>query len=240
MLLLCACGSREADPLDSARPPAVPLDARLARFARLHTMRDIEGLRPFFATGAFLHSPMVPRGGNVDAYLRALLAEPFNMRVEDTRVLTADAKSARTRSRVQMFSPARFSLDERMDVQWVFEGGDWRIVRLEFPDWPRIVGVWKRAGLRGEPGLELRILPGGTYLIFADKDRSAPGFRGTWSWANGALTLSDSSALGRAALDGSPGVYAVVTTRSTAEFRLLADDNRWRSARFPGIWTAGQ
>lgn len=162
------------------------------------------------------------------------------MDISDTRILTATDTSVQTRSRVALSSPARFRLEERLGVKWVWESGDWKIAELRYPDWPTLVGVWRRAGARGESPLELRILPGGTYLFYADKDRTQPSSRGTWAWEQGALTLRETVSQAGLPRDESPGVYAVVVAGGVAQFRLLADDHRWRSARLPGTWAAAR
>jgi hypothetical protein len=182
----------------------------------------------------------MPRAGSVEDYLRRASLEPFSMRITHTEILYATGARAKTRSRAILSSPGKFSLDTRLDVTWAFEEGEWKIAVLSYPDWPAVVGTWKRANRRGEFPLELRILPGGTYALFAERDRSDATFRGSWTFANGALTLTDSTASPDADLNRSPGAYAVITTGNTAEFRLLADDNRWRSERFPGMWTSAR
>jgi len=186
---------------------------------------------------ARLDSPVMNAPGNGDAYARAFRETPFTMRVTDTEILYATSRGAKTRSRVQASAPASFSFKDKLDVIWKFEGGQWRIDQLEYVDWSPMVGSWRRAGRRGEPSLLLKILPGGNFLLFADRDRSYPSFRGTYSIDRGTITFTETSAADPTELDRSPGRYSFVVTRSKAELTRIYDDNRWRAERFDGPWS---
>jgi ketosteroid isomerase-like protein len=231
------CGTRE--PVQVA-PPAKPVGQVLAEFAAAHGRRDLDAIRSHFAEGARLRSPAMPRPGNPDGYLRAMLAEPFTMVVSGTEVLYANALGAKTRSRVHLSAPARFSIDGRIEVIWKLEDGRWKIDEIEYPEWPMFVGAWRKAALRGEESIELRILPGGTYLVYAERDRTVPSFRGRYEATAGTISFTDSSASSSANLDTSEGRYAVTVTRTNADFRKISDSNRWRTDRFGGVWTAAE
>jgi len=238
-ILGCASGPDEP-PIPPPAGAATPLDVRMQQFARLHTERNFDKMGGYFTASAKLQSPVLPHPGSGDAYVRGALAEPFNMEVANTEILYATPTGAKTRSRAKVTAPARFSLDEKLEAIWRFEDGQWRISELEYPEWVPIVGTWRRAGVRGENSIELRILPGGGYLIYADRDRSVPTFRGSYTYEQGTIILTDSSAAVTGTLDRSPGAYAVVAGRDRADFRKLSDDNRWRSERFEGLWSAAQ
>lgn len=245
-LLLCwafaGCASGPGDqpigPTSAAAP--IPLDARMQAFARLHGQRDFDKMSDYFAAQHRLQSPVLPHPGSGDAYIRGALSEPFSMEVSNTEILYATASGAKTRSRARVSAPARFALDEKLEAIWRFENGQWRITELEYPEWVPVVGTWRRAGGRGENSIELRVLPGGGYLIYADRDRSVPTFRGSYTFERGTLVMTDTSSAIAGSLDKSPGVYAVIAGRDRADFRKLSDDNRWRSERFEGIWSAAQ
>jgi hypothetical protein len=232
------CASREA--VQEPPPPAKPIGQVLAEFAAAHGRRDLEGIRSHFAEGSRLRSPAMPRPGDPEGYLRAMLAEPFTMAVSGTEVLYANALGAKTRSRVRLSAPARFSIDGRLEVIWSLEDGRWKIREIEYPDWPMFVGTWRKAALRGEESIELRILPGGTYLVYAERDRTVPSFRGSYEATAGTISFTDTSASSSANLDTSEGRYAVVVSRTNADFRKISDSNRWRTDRFGGVWTAAE
>jgi outer membrane murein-binding lipoprotein Lpp len=231
----CASG-----PPPAPQVPPQPIDQVLARFAALHNQRDVDALRAYFAPGAKVRSPAMPRPGSPDAYLSALLAEPFNMQVSDTRVLYANETGAKTRGNARLFAPARFTIDERIEVLWKLVDGRWKIVELDYPQWPPVVGTWRKAGLRGEPSIELRLMPGGGYLVYADKDRIIPTFRGQYQVRDGTVFLTDSSAADSSSLDTSEGRYAMIVLGPNAQLRKISDGNSWRSERFEGTWSAAR
>jgi len=125
-------------------------------------------------------------------------------------------------------------------VRWRFEDGQWRIYEMEFPAWSPILGVWRKAGPRGEPSMELRLVPGGQYLVYAERDRTLPTFRGRYRIEGSNLYLVDSSASVASNLNTEEGRYVVILSGTSADFRKVADENRWRSDRFEGGWTAAR
>jgi hypothetical protein len=216
----------------------VPLNVRLAEFASFHNQQNLEAVGSFFSTGASVRSPAMPRRGSPAAYLTALKSEPFRMEISGTEILFANQMGAKTRSRVRLSSPARFSLDEPLEVLWRFENGQWKIQEIDFPAWPAFLGTWKKAGPRGESSIELRIMPGGQYLVYADRDRTLPTFRGRYQSDGNTLSLVDSSAADSSQLSTEEGRYVVIITGPSASFRKLEDENRWRADRFEGTWTS--
>ena len=226
------------DPQPAA--PLQPLSERVAGFSAAHSRRDGEGIKSYFAASGKAASPSMPKAGAPEEYVKNFLADPFRIEIGQTEVLFANQAGAKTRSRARLSSPARFALDEQVEILWRLEGGQWKIAELEYPGWPAIAGTWRKSGNRGEPSMELRILPGGTYSVYADSDRSIPTFRGRYSVDSGTLVLADSSAADSSDLNTAEGRYALVITRTNAEFRKISDDNRWRSERFEGIWTSSR
>jgi hypothetical protein len=238
---LAGCGSTREVPA----PPApynevIPLDRRLQEFATANNRQAHDVLAGFFATGARLQSPAMPRTGGAADYTRTLATEPFRMEISGTEILFANNLGAKTRSRVKMTSPTKYSLEEPMEVRWVFEGGQWRIYEMEFPAWSPLLGVWRKAGPRGEPSMELRLIPGGQYLVYAERDRTLPTFRGRYRIEGSNILLTDSSASESSRLNTEEGRYVVILTGAAADFRKVTDENRWRADRFEGGWTAGR
>jgi len=235
-VLLIGCASAPEVP----QAPPEPIPSRLAAFAAAHARRDAEAIKSYFAAGGRAASPSMPKAASPDAYVKNYLADPFRLQIGQTEVLYSNEAGAKTRSRAHLSAPARFSLDEPLEVLWRFEGGQWKIVELEYPSWSAITGTWRKSGGRGEPSMELRVLPGGTYAVYAGADRSLARFRGRYTIESGTLTLVDSSAAEASDLDPSEGRYAVIVTRTNAEFRKISDENSWRSQRFEGIWTSSR
>jgi len=237
---LAGCGSTPEAPLASSYDEVVPLDRRLQEFAAANNRQAYDALGGFFAAGAKLQSPAMPRSGGAAEYTRTLASEPFRMEVSGTEILFANNFGAKTRSRVRLNSPARFTLEESLEVRWRFEDGQWRIYEMEFPAWSPILGVWRKAGPRGEPSMELRLVPGGQYLVYAERDRTLPTFRGRYRIEGSNLYLVDSSASVASNLNTEEGRYVVILSGTSADFRKVADENRWRSDRFEGGWTAAR
>lgn len=233
-LVLTGCSSAPKEAYPSV--PPVALNQKLKDFARLHNQRNFDALTHFFASNASLQSPSMPRPGNGDQYVKQLLQEPFSMEILQTDLVYSTPTTALTRGTAKIFAPGKFSLTERIDVNWVVENGDWRIRSLEFTNWSNLLGTWKRAGLRGEPSIELRILPGGTYLVFAANDRVNPTFRGRYAIEGNHITMADNGADDPRTLQTGEGVYVITRTGNTAFFRKLSDANTWRSERFEGDW----
>lgn len=164
-IVLTACGS--SPELVPPPEPILPLDRQLANFAAAHNTQNFNAVASGFSSTASVKSPAMPRRGTPKDYMAALMAEPFRMEISDTEILFANKIGAKTRSRVRLSSPARYSLDEPLEVLWKFENGQWRVQEIDFPAWPPFVGKWKKAGQRGESSIELRLIPGGQYLIYA-------------------------------------------------------------------------
>ncbi len=239
-LILVGCGSTPKPTAVPAFEEVIPLDRRLQDFAAANNRQASEALGGFFAVGASLQSPAMPRSGGAADYTRSLLAEPFRMEVLGTEILFANNQGAKTRSRIRLNAPAKYALEESMEVRWRFENGQWRIYEMEFPSWSPVIGVWKKAGPRGEPSMELRLIPGGQYLIYAERDRTLPTFRGRYRIEGSNLYLVDSSASVASNLNTEEGRYVVIISGNSADFRKVADENRWRADRFEGGWTAGR
>lgn len=182
----------------------------------------------------------MPRPGPPDAYLSALLAEPFNMQISDTHVLYANETGAKTRGSARLFAPARFSINERIEVLWKLVDGQWKIAELDYPQWPPFVGTWRKAGPRGEPSIELRLMPGDGYLVYTGEDRLVPTFRGQYRVQNDTIFLTDTSAEDSSALDTAEGRYAITVLGTNAQLRKISDGNSWRANRFDGTWSASR
>lgn len=242
--VLCAlaggCASQREAELPPPPPPSKPIRQVLDEFAAAHGRRDSAGVSRHVADEATLKSPAMPRSGSLDQYLSAMLAEPFTMQVSGTEVLYANELGAKTRSRAKLTAPARFAIEDRLEVLWTIEDGQWKIREIDYPGWPPFVGTWRKAALAREASLELRILPGGNYLLYAERDRTIPSFRGTYSSGSGTITFVDTSASIASNLDPAEGRYAIVVSGSKADLRKISDSNRWRAERFEGIWSAGE
>lgn len=239
--VLSGCGSTpEAAPSAAPFGEIIPLDQRLQEFAAANNRQANDVLVSFFATGAKLQSPSMPRTGGATDYTNSLGAEPFRMEVSGTEILFANNHGAKTRSRVKLTAATKYSLEESMEVRWRFEDGQWRIYELEFPAWSPLLGTWRKAGPRGEPSMELRLIPGGQYLVYAERDRTLPTFRGRYRIEGSNLLLVDSSASEASNLNTEEGRYVVILTGAAADFRKVTDENRWRADRFEGGWTASR
>lgn len=218
--------------------PPVALNQKIKDFARLHNQRNFDALMPYFASNAFVQSPSMPRSGNGDQYIKRLLEEPFSLEIIQTDLVYSTPTSALTRGTAKVFAPGKYSMTERIDVNWVVENGAWKIRSLEYTDWSTIIGTWKRAGQRGEPSIELRILPGGTYLVFAANDRVNPTFRGKYAIEGNRITMADNGADDPRSLQTGEGVYEIIRSGPKAYFRKLSDANTWRAERFEGDWAS--
>ncbi len=237
-VILSGCGT---SPEPAPPPePILPLDRQLANFASAHNSQNFNAVASGFSSTASVKSPAMPRRGTPKDYMTALIAEPFRMEISDTEILFANKIGAKTRSRVKLSSPARYSLDEPLEVLWEFENGQWRVQEIDFPAWPPFVGKWKKAGQRGEASMELRLIPGGQYLVYADRDHSLPTFRGRYRFEGNTLFLTDTSAADSGDLSTEEGRYVVVISGPSAEFRKVEDENRWRADRFEGTWTSSR
>lgn len=236
-LFSSGCGSA---PEIAPSEPVLPLDRQLASFSSAHNSQNFNAVAAGFSSTASVKSPAMPRRGTPKDYMTALIAEPFRMDISQTEILFANKIGAKTRSRVKLSSPARYSLEEPLEVLWKFENGQWRIQEIDFPAWPPFVGTWKKSGQRGESSMELRLIPGGQYLVYADKDRSLPTFRGHYRFEGNTLFLTDSSAADSGNLSTEEGRYVVIISGPSASFRKVDDENRWRADRFEGTWTSAR
>lgn len=216
----------------------VPFDQRLAQFAQFHNSRQAEAIRSFFTKDATIQSPVTPRGASVSQFLTALAAEPYSISFAGTETIYSLPGKAVTRSSGTASAPGRFQLKETVTVDWRMEEGYWRIARLRFTEWPSIVGVWRRSGLSREGSIELRIEPGGTYVIYTADDYSAPAFRGRYRLEGNKITLSDTGSNDPRAFQPGEGSYMFVRSGPGVTLRKVEDQNTWRAERFDGFWSA--
>jgi len=234
VLALTSCVHQpESSPTDQA-----PLDQHLAQFASLQNSGQWEALRTHFTKDATIQSPVTPQRSKVDRYLRAVAAEPYSVNFSGTETIYAFPGRAMTRSDAVLSAPGRFNLKEKVKVEWRLEDGYWRISRMAFSDWPAIVGTWKRSGLKQEGSIELRILPGGSYVIYTAEDYSAPAFRGRYRLEGNKITMADSSAFEASLFSAGEGSYLFMRTATGINFRKVEDANAWRTERFEGNWTS--
>jgi hypothetical protein len=232
--LLAGCAHRESAPLGDR----VPFAERLVHFQSLHNGVQIEELRAYFTKEARIQSPLSPRASTVEKYLSALKAEPYDLQFSNTQVVYSLPRRAATRSDVTARAPGRFDLKERVIVDWRASDGYWRISRIVFPDWSSIVGTWRRAGIKREGTIELRILPDGNYLVYLAGDYAEPEFRGRYRLEGNSIVLADTSSKDPQLLERSEGTYRFVRTASGMDLQNVQDENRWRAERFEGVWTA--
>mgnify|MGYP002377604959 CR=1 FL=1 len=231
-LLVASCAhEKPVAPIDPT-----PLDQRLGHFAAAQNAGKWEALRSYFAKDAMIQSPVTPRPVGVDAYLRALAAEPFQVTFSQTEIVYSFPGRAATRSDAVAMAPARFNLRERITVDWRLEEGSWRIARIVYPEWPAILGTWRRSGLRNEGSLELRILPGGTYVIYTAEDYSVAEFRGRYELDGNRITFTDTSSNDPKKFEAGPGSYMFLRTATGVNFRKVSDESSWRAERFDGAW----
>jgi len=234
VLAVTACAHR-ADP-----PPQelIPFGEQLSNFAALQNSGRFDELRSHFTKEATIQSPVTPQPAGVDRYLRAVAAEPYTLTIRQTEVVYSFPGRAMTQSDVVASAPARFNLPERLMVEWRLEDGYWRIARIAYADWSPIIGIWRRGGLKNEGALELRVMPGGSYVVYRAEDYSAPAFRGRYRLEGNKITLADTSAFEAKQFQNGEGGYLFVRTPTGLTFRKVGDENAWRAERFDGAWTA--
>jgi hypothetical protein len=232
-LAVVSCASREIPPPTDS----TPLDQRLAQFATLQNSGQYDALRSHFTKDAVIQSPITPQSADVDGYLRALAAEPYSVSFSDTEVVYAFPGRAMTRSQVKASAPGRFNLTERVTVDWRLEDEYWRIARIKYAGWPAIIGTWKRAGLRNEGSIELRVLPGDRYVVYVAEDHSEPAFQGHYRLEGNKIHLADSSAWNAKTFQRGEGSYLFVRTPTGMSFQKVNEANTWRAERFEGAWT---
>ncbi len=234
-VLVSSCAGR--DPGSGA---TIPLDQQLSHFITLQNARSVDEMRTHLAPGAIIQSPVSQRGANVDRFLSAYAASAYTTTIHSTELIFSLPERAVTRSEVTVSQPGQYSMKEQMVVDWVFKDSAWRISRIRFPGWSSFLGTWRRAGARGEGSIELRLLPGDTYLVFLKDQTSLPAFRGKYTIEGNLVTLTDFSADDPSALDRGEGRYRITRTSTGASFVKVEDANIWRSERFDGPWTASR
>jgi len=213
-----------------------PLQGRLAEVAALQNGRKYEALKTQFTRNATVQSPITPRGVSVDAYIRALQADPCSISFSNTQAVYSLPGSIVTQSDVACSQPDRFSLRDRATVHWKMEDGYWRISRIYFSDWPIIYGTWRRGGLKDEDSIELRIVPGGNYFVYLGEDYSAPAFKGHYRIVSNTITLADTSADDPKLFQSGEGTYNFARSGAGITLTKIEDANNWRSDRFDGAW----
>lgn len=234
---LISCASQEVAAPGSG-DDNLPFDQRLASLAALNNARQYDALASHFTKDATVQSPVTPRGTSIAQFLRAAAAEPFDLSFSQTEIVYSFPDRATTRSEATVSAPAKFNLKERVTVDWRREDGYWRISRLIFPDWPSILGTWRRGGLRNEGSLELRILPGGTYIVYIAEDYSVAEYRGIYTLEGNKITFADTSSNDPRNFQSGPGSYIFQRNATGLTFRKVDEENTWRAERYEGAWTA--
>lgn len=237
IVLFSACARQEAV---APATDSVPLGQRLNTVASLHNSGQYDAFRTQFAKNASIQLPASPRGANVETYIKAVKLEPYTIAFDKQEFVYSQPGRATTRTTLTATAPARFNLKELVTIDWLLEDGSWRIARIAVADWPPIVGTWRRGGLRGEGSLELRILPGNSYVVYAGDDFAVPAFRGNYSLEGNRITFTDSSAADSSNFSRSPGSYVYVRSANGVNLRRLNDDNAWRSQRYDGDWNSSR
>lgn len=233
---LMSCASSEvasAPPDDNA-----PFEQRLARLAALNNARQFDALSTHFTKDATVQSPVTPRGAGIAKFLSAVAAEPFDLSFSQTETIYAFPERATTRSEATVSSPGKFSFKERVTVDWRREDGYWRVARLVFADWPSILGVWRKGGLRNEGSIELRIMPGGSYVIYLAEDYTLAEYRGRYTLEGNKITFADTSSSDPKNFQSGAGSYLVQRAPTGVTFRKVDEENTWRAERFEGAWMA--
>jgi hypothetical protein len=230
--LLVGCAGRAPEPA----PADLPFDQRLGAVTALHNSGQYDALRTHFTKDAVVQSPVTPRSASLDTYLSALAADPYALSFAGTETIYSLPGRAVTRSQGTASSPGRFSLKETVTVDWRLEDGHWRIARLRFPEWPAVMGTWRKSGLKNEGSIELRILPGGTYVVFTRDDYFSPAFRGRYRLEANKITLTDTSANDPRDLQPGEGSYFYLRDANGITLRKVEDQNTWRDERFEGAW----
>lgn len=235
--LLSACAHRE--PTVQVTDP-LSLGQHLDAVTSAHNSGHYDALRPHFAKNATIQLPASPRGSNVETYIQQVKLEPYTVKFDKQEFVYSIPGRATTRTALVATSPGRFSLREVVTIDWVLEEGTWKIARMAVADWPSIVGTWRRGGPRGEGSLELRILPGGSYVVYARDDYAVPAFRGSYTLEGNRITLTDSSANDSSQFSKEPGSYVFVRSANGVNLRKVEDGNPWRTARFDGDWNSSR
>jgi len=232
---LASCAHRE-----SPAPAAdlVPFDQRLSQFAVYHNARQAEELRTYFTKDAIVQSPVTPRSAAVTQFLSALAADPYAISFSNTETIYSLPGRAVTRSAGTASSPGKFTLKETITVDWRLEDGYWRIARLRFTEWPAIIGTWRKSGLKNEGSIELRVLPGGSYVVYTADDYTMPAFKGRYSLEGNKITFADTGSNNPREFQPVEGSYLFVREGNGVSLRKVNDENTWRTERFDGAWAA--
>jgi hypothetical protein len=143
-----------------------------------------------------------------------------------------------TRSVASANAQGRFSLRENVTVDWRLEDGHWRIARLRFTEWPVIIGTWRKAGRKNEGSLELRVMPGGRYVIYTGDDYSMPAFKGRYRLEGNRITFADTFSDNPREFQSAEGAYLFVREGQGMNLQKVNDGNTWRTERFEGSWSA--
>ena len=228
-----SCAPRETPPVDT-----VPFDQRLAQFAAAHNARQADALRLYFTRDATIQSPVTPRTSGVSQFLAALAADPYQLSFTRTETIYSLPGKAVTRSEATASVPGKFALMETVSVDWRLEDGAWRIARMRFVNWPAVIGTWRRSGLKSEGSIELRVLPGGTYLVFLDDSYDMPAFRGRYRLEGNRITFADLASDNPRDYQAAEGVYTFLRSGASLTLRKVEDGNTWRTERFDGVWSA--
>ena len=234
-IALASCGHRETP---APTVDHVPFDQRLAQFAAFHNARQVEELRTYFTKDAVIQSPITPRSAGVAQFLNALAADPYQISFSATETVYSLPGRAVTRSAGTANSPGKFTLKETVSVDWRLEDGYWRIARLRFTDWPVIIGTWRKAGLRNEGSIELRVAPGGNYTVYTAEDYSLPAFKGRYRLEGNKITFADTGSNNPREFQPVEGSYLFVREGNGVNLRKVNDENTWRTERFDGLWSA--
>lgn len=235
---LASCAHQEVEQVRYG--VALPLDQTLANFSHSFNAGQFDAVRPLFAKGALIQSPVTPNSAPLDTFLARAAQRRFQWNFTDTEILLSMRESARTRGLARMLSPGKFSILEAVTVNWQLEDGAWKISRIEFANWPPLLGEWKRSGLRGEPTILLTIQPGGTFSVSAEEDRTSPSLRGRYQLlANKIIFMDDLSSDPKRFKTGL-GSYLFSSSGRTLTLSKVEDENSWRSDRFDGIWAVAQ
>lgn len=237
LVLLCAALASCAHRAQTASSNHVPLDQQLNEFARMVNAGQFDMARTHLAKGAAIQSPVSLRILSTEAFLASAKEKPFQWTFSNTEILYSTQISAHARSTANISVPGRPALSEPASVDWRFEDGFWRIYRIEFPNWPQILGDWKRSGMRGEGYMTLQIMPGGAFILFADDDFTLPALKGTYSIQSNQITFTDTYA-GSKTFGRGVGVYRFIFGAGRSlTLQKISDDNAWRSERFAGPWS---
>ncbi len=240
LLLLLAAVAASCAHRDPVAPASdqVPFDQRLNQFAACHNSRQAEALRSYFTKDATIQSPVTPRSAGVAQFLSALAAEPYAIAFFNTETIYFLPGKAVTRSVGTASCSGKFNVKESVTVDWRLEDGYWRIARLRFVEWPSIIGTWRHAGLKGEGSIELRILPGGTYMVYVGDDYAMPAFRGRYRLESNRITFADTGSDNPRDFQPGEGRYTFVRSGNGVTLRKIEDENTWRTERFDGAWSA--